>query len=228
LLLVEESGVAAYKMMYYNADGSHGGMCGNGGRCIAVFAHERGIAPARHTFEALDFMYEADIKAEEIKLRMKDPARLKINIPVKLGRRTIKVHFVDTGAPHVVIPIESLSRSPDALRSLNVNDVGRKIRYARKFQPDGTNVNFVRLDNARTVMVRTYERGVEGETLACGTGAVACGIIAHRVWGLESPVQILPQSGKRLEVRFGIVNGSYVETLLVGPASEIFRGTIDV
>lgn len=224
LLLVEKSDKAAYRMMYYNADGSYGGMCGNGGRCIANFAVDRGIAPKDHSFDALDYLYEAHIGETSVMLHMKDPKNLKLNFVLPVVGKKVKVHFVDTGAPHVVIPVQNIAKRKPSLESLNVHDLGSKIRYHKKFLPDGTNVNFIELTAVKQLKMRTYERGVESETLACGTGSVASAIVGSLLYGLESPVKIITRSGSMLTVNFKKRGKQFSDVSLSGPVTVTFTG----
>jgi diaminopimelate epimerase len=220
LIVLEKSAKADIRMMYYNADGSYGGMCGNGGRCAAAFAHALGVAGSRMTIEALDFIYEAEmLSSGRVRLHMKNPARLRTGREVSLDGRTYTVHTIDTGAPHVILFVDDLANE-------EVDHKGRGFRYHEAFAPEGSNVNFVKMTGASSVSVRTYERGVEAETLACGTGSVASAILASVIHGIEPPVAVKVQSGETLDVGF-IRNGvEYTNIILEGGASILFRGNI--
>ncbi|MBI3587315.1 MAG: diaminopimelate epimerase [Ignavibacteriales bacterium] len=224
LLLVEKSDKATYKMMYYNADGSYGGMCGNGGRCIAYFTVAAGIAPRDHSLEALDYLYKAHVNEAVVTLHMKDPKNLKLNFMLPVDSKKIKAHYVDTGAPHVVIPIENVNKRKPSLESLNVYKLGEKIRYHKKFLPAGTNVNFIELTAANQLKMRTYERGVESETLACGTGSVASAIMGNLLYHLEPPITIIARSGSLLTVDFKRSGKQFSDISLSGPAAITFTG----
>ena len=223
LLLLESSEKANYRMMYYNADGSYGGMCGNGGRCLAQYAYLNRIAQDRQKFEALDHVYSAAIEKGSVTLSMKSPMNLKWNMVLPLARKKIKCHFVDTGSPHVVIPVRK-----GELAETDVPRLGRKIRFHKKLSPAGTNVNFVEKGGGNSVKIRTYERGVENETLACGTGSIASAIIAHKIWGMIPPISVIPASRVELHVDFTQREETYTDVKLTGPASIVFTGTIDV
>ncbi len=190
LILIESSDVADFKWQFFNSDGSTAEMCGNGARCAARFAFEKGIAPREMKFETLAGIIEAEVNGKEVKVKLTKPFDLKLNLNVE----GLSGHFINTGVPHFVVFV-------DRIEDVNVKDVGRRIRFSEVFQPTGTNVNFVeaRLDK---VLVRTYERGVEDETLACGTGSVASALIAGKVFGMESPVEVVVRSGERLKVYF--------------------------
>jgi diaminopimelate epimerase len=228
LLLLQSSENADYRMMYYNADGSFGGMCGNGGRCIARYAVENRIAKPTHNFDALGYRYNTIVGRDEVLLSMKDPTDLKMDIVLRLGALTLKVHFVDTGSPHVVIPIKQLSKKYPTLEDIPVDQLGRGIRHHRLFGPNGTNVNFIDKLVGNSIRMRTYERGVEAETLACGTGSIASAVIGAKLWKLSSPVVIVPSSGVHLEVGFKIAGSKFSKITLKGQAVTTFRGEIDV
>jgi diaminopimelate epimerase len=154
---------------------------------------------------------------------MKNPTGLKSNLMLRVTTHKARAYFVDTGSPHVVIPLRK-----GVLDRLDVVTIGRRIAHSRRFGSNGTNVNFVDVDDDKMLHMRTYERGVEAETLACGTGSIACALIAHRKWKLESPVTILARSGKKLQVTFRSDGISYKNVVLSGPAEVIFMGSIDV
>ncbi len=227
LLLVEKSDTAAYRMMYYNADGSYGGMCGNGGRCIASFTVRAGIAQQEHFFEALDYLYKAEVHETVVTLHMKDPQNLKKNIVLPVDGKKIKSYFIDTGSPQVVIPIESVIKRKPSLENLNVHGLGVKIRNHKKFSPAGTNVNFIQLIDDKRLKIRTYERGVESETLACGTGSVASAIVGNLLYGLKPPVEIIARSGSTLLVDFKKSGKHFSDVSLSGPAVVTFTGEFE-
>jgi diaminopimelate epimerase len=228
LLLLQPSSKADYTMMYYNADGSYGGMCGNGGRCIARYAVEEGIAKEIHSFEALSHIYQTRVKESEVALSMLDAADIRKNIVLPVNNIQLKAHFVNTGSPHVVIPIGLLKKKYGGLEKIPVDKIGRKLRNDKRFSPLGTNVNFIERNGVNSIRMRTYERGVEAETLACGTGSVASAIIASMIWKMVSPVQVVPSSGVDLSVSFMIENSNYTKITLTGQAMRIFDGEIDV
>jgi len=220
LILVERSVVADYRMMYYNADGSYGGMCGNGGRCVARFAVERGIAAAKHVFEALGYVYRVSVASKRVTLAMKDVRDATFGIRLKEGGGVMTLHSLDTGAPHVVVPVVK-----GRLNGIAVSDIGRRIRNHRAFQPRGTNVNFVERLGISSIRMRTYERGVEAETLACGTGSVACSMVAAEIWGAKPPIDVETWGGQLLNVNFTKEHNRYVDVQLAGPAVVVFEGT---
>ncbi len=219
LLLVEPSATANFRMLYFNADGSTGGMCGNGGRCVARYAFLRGIAPAQQSFEALGFVYHADVQGAAVRLRMKDPEGFRPPFPLETPRENVTASFVDTGAPHAVVFDTSLEER-------DVPGTGRLLAHHVAFGEAGTNVNFVQLLGDDRIAMRTYERGVEDETLACGTGSVACAIVASMQFGLRSPVHVQTRSGEDLHVEFSNQDGLLNHVVLVGSAHMLFSGTV--
>ena len=220
LLLIERSSIADFSMKYYNADGSYGGMCGNGGRCIARYAVAMGIVPESTVkFEALDQIYSAEIIHEAVKLQMKEVKHQQLNILIQLEQSFFEGHFIDTGSPHVVIECEKLDE-------LDVTGIGKEIRYHELFAPEGANVDFIRVAGDNELDLRTYERGVEGETLACGTGAVASSLIASLLKDVSSPVTLNVKSGEQLTVYFKRDGNLFTDVYLEGSASFLFSGVL--
>ena len=219
LLVVERSKSADFAMQYYNADGSWGGMCGNGGRCIARYAQAAGIAGPHQRFEALGHVYEAEVGPATVTLRMKDPGPLRSGLKITIAEATYEASFLDTGAPHVVIFVRDPGQT-------DVQNIGNGIRHHADFQPDGTNVNFVRRTGPSAIELRTYERGVETETLACGTGSVASALVAAATFGLTSPVIVRVRSGEDLTVHFRGNPGAWTDVRLEGSAHLLFSGTL--
>jgi diaminopimelate epimerase len=228
LLLIEESSKADFLMKYFNSDGSYGGMCGNGGRCISRFAYLKQIVPGPElSFEALEHIYTASVSEKMVTLRMKEPADFRINQELRISDLSIRFHFVNSGSPHCVIFLEENKDLPKQLEEVDVDGLGRKIRNHDFFSPEGANINFVDNNSSNIYFTRTYERGVEEETLACGTGSVAVALIANRVKNSPSPITLGVRSGEFLSVEFkktGI--GLYQEVCLTGSAHMIFSGVI--
>jgi len=227
LLLLQKSRRASYKMMYYNADGSFGGMCGNGGRCIAFYAFSGKIASRKHLFEALDHIYSATVSKTEVILTMKDPRNALSNIEIALDSQRLQVSFIDTGSPHVVVLVESLT-SAASLDDLDVLRLGRMIRQDGQFAPAGANVNFIERIRGNSIRIRTYERGVEDETLACGTGSIASAIVATRRWNMIPPVTVIPRSRVPLRVDFSVLDESIQNVRLTGPAKVVYTGLVQL
>jgi len=225
VLILEESSRADFLMKYYNADGSFGGFCGNGGRCVARYAFLQGIASARPIFEALGHLYHAEVEGSRVRLKMMEPKDEKLSVPLQCDGKILRLHQMNTGAPHVVIFLdENQDLGFTSLSSVDVSRLGKEIRYNRYFGTEGTNVNFVALNGDGSLSIRTYERGVEAETLACGTGAVASALIASKVKGLQPPLKIIPKSKEPLTVEFLRSEDAYADVYLEGNADIVFLG----
>ncbi len=190
VIIIEPSDRADFKWRFFNSDGSEAEMCGNGGRCAARFAYERGIAPQVMRFETLAGIIKAEVKGRLVKVQLTDPYGLVLDS--RLEDLGITYSFVNTGVPHVVLMV-------DDLESVDVEGLGRRVRFHPVFAPAGTNVNFVCIKDGR-LYIRTYERGVEAETLACGTGASASAYIAIKKGLLNPPVEVVTKSGEVLKI----------------------------
>ena len=190
VIIIEPSESAHFKWRFFNSDGSEAEMCGNGGRCAARFAYEKGIAPQKMSFETLAGIIKAEVSGKIVKVQLTRPFGWVMDAVLEdLG---VNYCFVNTGVPHVVVFV-------DDIETVDVEGLGRKIRFHKAFAPAGTNVNFAAVSRGR-LYVRTYERGVEAETLACGTGATACALVAVRKGLLSSPVEVVTRSGEVLRV----------------------------
>ncbi|MFH1540942.1 MAG: diaminopimelate epimerase [Elusimicrobiota bacterium] len=227
LLLVEKSKAANFKMVYYNSDGSRASFCGNGARCIALFAYVKKIASLKMSFESDAGLISAEVKnnlkchceekpcqSQTIKIKMPEPKNFNLDFNITVEGKKFEASFVDTGVPHTVIFAEKIE-------NVDVEKFGRLIRFHKKFQPAGTNVNFVKILGKNKLQVRTYERGVEAETLACGTGVVASSMISIKKGFVKSPVTILTQGGEILNVYY---DGKTVH--FEGKISLVFGGKI--
>jgi diaminopimelate epimerase len=219
LILIEPSDNADFKWRFFNADGSLPDMCGNGARCAARFAFINKIADRQMTFETLAGIIEASVIDETVKIRMTSPGELKTGITLDLEGETILVGSINTGVPHVVSVV-------DDIEAVDVVARGRLIRHHRDFAPQGTNANFVAVDKNGEILIRTFERGVEDETLACGTGNVAAALILAHDRGLASPVSLTTRSGGKLTVHFDKQTGAYRNVFLEGDARVIYRGEL--
>jgi len=224
ILVLEKSSAADIRMNYFNADGSYGGMCGNGGRCTASYLMESSRTSSL-TIEVLDHIYSASGNSSLVTLFMKDPAGIQTGIELPLRAGTIVVQFVNTGSPHVVIFRDELPEQfREALEKDGIERLGREIRQHPRFEPEGANVNFVTSIDASRIAVRTYERGVEGETMACGTGAVASAVMASLLRANAPPVFVIPRSGDSLTVRFLRSGDSFSDVSLEGGVRRVFSG----
>ena len=231
LLVLEKSTLADVLMLYFNADGSSGSMCGNGGRCVARFLLDRLPTDRLSTIsiESCDHVYHAKEHNSKIQLQMKDPQIIEPNGSITIQHKSIKYSYIDSGSPHVVIFINDLDKFfVEMIRRDGIADLGKEIRDHERFYPGGTNVNFVETLKERAIRIRTFERGVEAETLACGTGAVACTIALTLRNESGPPIEVLTASNEQLEVSF-IRNGNkYANTILTGNAETIYFGTVDL
>ena len=191
LILIESSDKADFKWRFYNSDGSRAEMCGNGARCAARFAHETGIAGTALSFETEAGIVNAQINNDRVKVRIPEPSDLQLAYPLKLANDTLDISSINTGVPHVVVMVAQVDDT-------DVVSLGREIRFHQSFAPAGTNANFVQRGQGNSITIRTYERGVEGETLACGTGAIASAIVSASQFDMNSPVDVKTRSGVHL------------------------------
>ena len=210
LILLENHDEVDFKMVYFNADGNESSMCGNGGRCITSFAKYLKIIDNKATFEAIDGMHEAIIDEENIKLHMQNVERVE--------KHSDHV-FLDTGSPHHV-------QLENNLDKLDIKNVGSKIRYGSLYNEAGSNVNFVSKLSDHKFTVRTYERGVENETLSCGTGVTAVALAMHYIGETEKTHIHLETPGGDLQVSFLKKGDGYKDIWLIGPAVQVFKGIL--
>lgn len=221
LILVLPSARADFRMRYFNADGSEADMCGNGGRCAARFAHLKGIAPAAMTFESRSGLHRADVMEDgKVRLGMTDPRAMIMNTRVRLHGEDMVLHRVNTGVPHAVCEVRGISDYP-------VREVGRLVRSYSDFLPEGTNADFVEVLDDHTISLRTYERGVEDETLACGTGAVAAAIVSSALGRTKPPVSVITRGGDTLTIGFYMSDMGFCDVTLSGNAEVVFEGSLD-
>ncbi|MBK1882963.1 diaminopimelate epimerase [Luteolibacter pohnpeiensis] len=224
LLAVEpaENG-ADYKFRYYNADGGEAEMCGNGARCFGRFtSHLTEEMPEKVSFETIAGTLDAVMIGDDVRIAMSTPKDLQLNLPISIDDLDAKMHFINTGVPHVVSFVESLDE-------LDVFNHGRDIRQHSHFAPAGTNANFAKVLAPDHIAIRTYERGVEDETLACGTGMVACALVHHLLTGAPSPIKVDVEGGDTLEIGFEKTgDDSFTNVTLTGPADFVFEGEIEI
>jgi len=212
LLLVNQRKNTDLAMRIFNADGSEAEMCGNGARCAALFSGKR----KARLFTAAGII-NAEVFGSSVRIQLTDPKQIKLDVPLKINNRQIKVNFINTGVPHVVIFVNGIG-------DINVAQIGRNIRYHKKFAPAGTNVNFVEVENHNLIQIRTYERGVEGETLACGTGSVAAALIFALKKNLSKLVKVRTQSGEVLKIYFKREKNKFENVWLEGSARVVYKG----
>jgi len=194
VILLEASSVAHVRASFFNPDGRPT-FCGNGARCAGRLAYLKGIAPARMTVETSVMVHRAEVKGALVSFEMRDPKDFDDTVEVAAGKETIRGTYVDTGVPHFVVFRTVPAAEP-------IEDLGRTLRRHPRFGPAGTNVNFVEPDGDGGLAIRTYERGVEGETLACGTGCVAAAVAAVASGRAQAPVSLRTRAGARILVRF--------------------------
>ncbi|MHB8110642.1 MAG: diaminopimelate epimerase [Syntrophorhabdaceae bacterium] len=213
VILIENSKEYDFRWRFFNADGSEAEMCGNGGRCAARFAFMNGIAAEKMAFETVAGIIKAEVFGQKVKLQLTKPVEVKLDYAVSLGDKELFASSVNTGVPHAVLLVGDVDQ-------VQVNDLGRMIRYHSVFGPKGTNVNFVQVLDRNNVRIRTYERGVEGETYACGTGAVASGVILTEKSLVTSPVNIHTKGGEILKIYIN------EEVYLEGDAKFIYKAQL--
>jgi len=198
-IFIENDPEVDFKWQFFNSDGSEAEMCGNGARCAARFAYLQGIVnKTRIAFRTLAGVIDAEITGEKVKIQVSPPQGLQINLPVEVDGKIFDLCFINTGVPHVVC----LLKDEKELEEVDVFRWGSALRHHQRFQPAGSNVNFAVVQDAHRVAVRTYERGVEAETLACGTGSVASALAAAALKEVTSPVEVKTRSGEILTISF--------------------------
>ncbi len=209
LILIEEHPELDFTMVYYNSDGSQS-FCGNGSRCAVAFSQHLGIIENKAHFEAIDGAHEATIENGWVSLKMLDVATIEVG----------EAHyFIDTGSPHYIQYVADVA-------AVDVYEQGRQVRYSDRFKAEGTNVNFIEVLNDG-ISVRTYERGVEDETLSCGTGVTAAAISAHHKGLVKNDVCPIVTKGGKLSIKLTKNGVGYTNIWLQGPADMVFKGSID-
>lgn len=219
LILLEYSDHADLGWRFYNADGSEAEMCGNGARCAARFAVLNGLAKASLSLETLAGIIQAEVQDRVARVLMTGVGDMRLHLDIPLNDLTLHGHFMKVGVPHVVIPLDNLADAP-------VTEWGRAVRFHPLFQPAGSNCNFVKVEGPHALMVRTYERGVEDETLACGTGAVASALISARLGKVTSPVLVHTRGGEVLTVSFEAEGDTLSGVFLEGEALVVYQGEL--
>lgn len=214
---------ADYRMRYYNADGGEAEMCGNGARCFASFVNFLEDGKLEKTsFETIAGVIGAEFVDDQVRIQLSEPFDLDLNQFLGVGDETVTVHSVNTGVPHAVVFVEDL-------KGVNIRPEGSALRHHDRFAPAGTNVNFVQPLEDDFIAIRTYERGVEDETLACGTGMVACAIVHHELNAVPSPIRVRVAGGDTLQIGFDHTeDGTYENVTLLGPAEFTFEGKTSI
>jgi len=221
VILIQASARADFRMRFLNPDGSEVEMCGNGARCAAAFAHRIGVAKSTMTMETMCGLMDAELTGHGVRVWMPEPDKRRYGLQLDLGGRTITGHFINTGVPHFVTFMPDVGQA-------DVAGEGRVVRLHPAFAPEGTNVDFATLRPPDRLSMRTFERGVEAESGACGTGAIACVVVAVETAGFTLPVRVRTTTGYELIVDGDWRGGRCTGMTLTGPAKEVFRGTIDL
>lgn len=218
LLVLEKSKVADVRMRIFNADGSEAEMCGNGARCIALWAKSKVKSrKSKVKIETKAGIIESLVSGENVRIKLTRPRDIKLDLPIRVMGRNLKTNFIDTGVPHAVILVEGLD-------GMYIYDLGRAIRNHAQFAPAGTNVNFMEVIGQNKIAVRTYERGVEDETLACGTGSVAAALIFSLKTGADKRVEVRTVGGEVLRVYFNREGNAFSDVWLEGKAKIVYKG----
>lgn len=218
MIVMWPSEAAHFRWHFYNADGSRAEMCGNGGRCAARLAHVLGVAPSDLTFETDIGLVKAWVEGKRVRITLPEPRDLRQAIRVEIEGKELLLDYIDTGVPHTVLFVDDLD-------SIDVVKVGRQIRWHEAFAPRGTNVDFVKVDGG-CLFIRTYERGVEDETLACGTGATASALLAHLRGLVQPPTLVVPKGSEPLTIYYQFKDG-FKDVALEGEARIVFRGELE-
>jgi len=219
LIFIENSDNCDFIWRFYNSDGSAAEMCGNGARCAARFAVLNGIAGENMSFETVAGTITAQVKGEIVKIRLSQPGEMQTDINLDVDGEVLSLSSINTGVPHVIIPV-------DDIESVQVKELGSKIRSHKYFQPAGTNVNFISIGRDSVVNIRTYERGVEDETFACGTGSVAAALMAIERGRVSSPVKVKTRANEILIVYANEASPPFKEVHLEGSARVVYEGKI--
>ncbi len=219
LILIENTADYDFAWRFFNSDGSHANMCGNGARCAARFASMEGISGITAAFETGAGVVHSEVQGERVRVTLTDPGEITPDIELTLAGDKYRCHRIDTGVPHLVVPVDSVN-------DVDIVQLGSEGRYHERFAPDGVNVNVVSQNPDGDLKVRTYERGVEGETMACGTGVTAAALVFARLKKVGSPVTVTPLSGERLQVHFEEAGERFKNVIIEGPAHILFNGRI--
>lgn len=222
VIVIKKSDKADFIMRYFNADGSEGEMCGNGARCVSMFAYLMGIVKSNMKFETIAGIYESQIKSEnsvKVKFPRINIENIKLNQKYNFNDNIKDFHYALVGVPHIVL----FEKNVKEIKDSDFISMGRKIRYTATLFPDGTNVNFIQVMDRHNIIIRTYERGVEDETFACGTGATASVIVSGMLDKVDSPVRVHTQGG--ILTVYYLLKGKYIdEVYLEGNVRIVVQG----
>jgi diaminopimelate epimerase len=218
LILIENSKKASFRVRYFNPDGEEFNTCGNGGRCAVRYAFLSVIAGRKMNLETNIGVIDAEVIGSGVRIRFVSPSRYTLNVPVPINGQTLKGHLVRLGEPHFVMYVHDI-------RNHEILPLARKIRYHEKFQPEGTNVHFIEPVDLHYVKIRSYERGVENETLACGSGCISSAIATYATNQTKPPITFEPQSGIPVTVYFP-EGSNFQDLYLEGDARLVYRGEL--
>ncbi|MEA3224242.1 MAG: diaminopimelate epimerase [Thermodesulfobacteriota bacterium] len=219
LLLIEQSDIADFNLRIFNADGSEAEMCGNGARCAAAFAFDRKIASHQMRFGTVAGIIKASVDGIDVSIKMTDPGQVREDIKLNIEGKDLSVCSINTGVPHTILFTDDIEHIP-------VGGIGQKVRFHQEFEPEGTNVDFVEIIGPGKIRVRTYERGVEAETLACGTGAAASVIVCAMCKDIGDPPIDVVMPGGTLIVDFQRQGDRFRDVWLKGKVDWVYRGEI--
>lgn len=221
IILIQPSEAADFRFRFLNPDGTEAALCGNGLRCAAAFAHEIGAAPEAMTIETAGGVVRANLIPGGAKVCLPDPVCRDYGKEVALPGRRIHGHFINSGVPHFVVPVDDVA-------DIDVVAEGRLLRQHPDFAPEGTNVDFVSFSPPDRITMRTYERGLEDESGACGTGAVACAVVGVECCQMSLPVRVRTFLGFELIIDGEWRNKNCAALTLSGPVCTVYRGTVDL
>ncbi|MCB9759780.1 MAG: diaminopimelate epimerase [Alphaproteobacteria bacterium] len=219
LAFIEPSDVADFRWRFFNSDGSAPGMCGNGARCVVRFARELGVTAPRVRFESAVGIIDGTTEGERVSVRLTPPHGFQADLRLPLPSGEVRIDHLDTGVPHAVLFVRDVD-------DIDLMEVAPPIRYHERLAPEGANVNLCAVTGPRSLRVRSYERGVEAETLACGTGVAACAVLAATRGLVEPPVDVTVRSGEVLTVHFAGRGDAARDVYLEGDVRIVFRGTL--
>lgn len=221
IILVQPSERADFRMRFFNPDGGEAEMCGNGARCVARFARDIGAAGEEMSFETIAGMLRATVGEDEVTIGLTEPKDWRMNRVLVIDGEEYPYGFVNSGVPHVVMEVADL-------REIDLPRLGAAIRYHEDFQPAGTNANFITVTGPNSLALRTYERGVEGETLACGTGMAASALVAGRLGKVAPPVSVTCAFGDVLRIGYTSTENGACDVTLTGKAVYVFEGSFEI
>lgn len=221
VILLEDSAHADFRMRIFNADGQEAEMCGNGVRCLIKFMKELGIHQTHCRLETMERILQTELCGENVSVKMGNPVDFRCHVPISIDNTTYHVHTLNTGVPHTVLFTECAD-------SFDLEALGAQFRHHSHFKPAGSNFNVAQLLGDGIIYNRTFERGVEGETLACGTGCTATALAAAVTLGLPSPIHIRTRSQEVLEISFNLINSLPEDITMTGPATRIFSGVFSL